>query len=97
MLCLGGRRGGEEGEGGGKRGGEGRGARGEGRTSGGGAHVRAFTRRLTCPLLPDVNCPLCQLPEVRGRACAQAASASYASYFSDSIYTFGLRTLFQRI
>jgi hypothetical protein len=49
MLCWGGG-GREEGEGGG-----GGGARG----AGGGAHVRAcvraFTRRLTCPLLPNVN------------------------------------------
>jgi hypothetical protein len=27
-----------------------------------------------------------RLPEVRGRACAQAAGASYASYRSDSLY-----------
>jgi hypothetical protein len=64
MLCLGG-----EGGGGGGGRGEGKGGRGGGegeggggaRGAGGGAHVRAdgvraCTRRLTCPLLPNVNC-----------------------------------------
>jgi hypothetical protein len=62
MLCLGGGEGGGRGEGEGGRGGRGerggggargagRGARGEGRTG-----VRAAcSRRLTCPLLPNVN------------------------------------------